>query len=68
MRVPTPVTLGLLTLLGMGGLDATKLSFKIPAKERDRTVDLLRSVDQALFKVPGVSQLGLNLALRAIRA
>ena len=67
-RIQESRRVGLLTLLGMGGLDATKLSFKIPAKDRDRTVDVLRSVDEALFKVPGVSQLGLNLALRAIRA
>jgi len=57
---------GLLTLLAVGGLDATKLSFKID--DRDRLVNYLRGADQMLFKVPGVSKLGLNLAVRARRA
>ena len=57
---------GLLTLLAMGGLDATKWSFKI--RDRDRVVSLLRGADAALFKLPGVWRLGLNLALRAVRA
>jgi len=65
-RIEEARRVGLLTLLGVGGLDATKLSFKI--RDRDRVLDALRGLDAALFKIPGVSKLGLNLAVRATRA
>jgi len=56
---------GLFTLVSMGGLDALKLSPRLPNPEL--AANLLRSVDQALFRVPGVSRAGLNLAIRATR-
>lgn len=67
LRIDERRRVGFLTLLAMGGLDATKLSFKLPPKQRDPLVSLLRRTDSALFKVPGMSRLGLNLALRATR-
>ena len=56
---------GLFTLVSMGGLDALKLSPRLPNPEL--AANLLRSVDQALFRLPGVSRAGLNLAIRATR-
>jgi len=68
LRIVERRRVGFLTLLAMGGLDATKLSFKLPASQRDRVVNLLRQTDGALFQLPGMSRLGLNLALRSTRA
>lgn len=56
---------GLVSLLGMGGLDATKLSRLVPDPER--AVALFKKVDDALFSLPKVPSAGLNLALRAQR-
>lgn len=56
---------GLFTLVSMGGLDALKLSPRLPNPEL--AANLLRNVDQALFRLPGVSRAGLNLAIRATR-
>lgn len=57
--------IGLVTLLSMGGMDALKLSRFLPSPEQ--AVKLLARTDQLLFKVPGVSRLGLNLMVRATR-
>lgn len=64
-RVDDARRVGLLSLLGMGGLDATRLSRLVPAPEL--AVRLLRRADDALFALPGVADAGLNLALRATR-
>jgi ubiquinone/menaquinone biosynthesis C-methylase UbiE len=56
---------GLLSLLGMGGLDALRLSRYLPM--RDRIVEGLVKADQLAFAVPGVARAGLNLAARARR-
>lgn len=65
-RIEDARRVGLLSLLGMGGLDATRLSRLVPAPEL--AVSLLKRADDALFSVPGVADAGLNLALRATRA
>lgn len=56
---------GLASLVGMGGLDAVKLSRFIP--DPQRAVHAFMALDDALFKVPGVARAGLNLAVRATR-
>jgi SAM-dependent methyltransferase len=57
---------GLVGLLGMGGLDALRLSRRLP--DATRTVALLKGIDDALFRLPGVERAGLNLVVRATRS
>jgi hypothetical protein len=57
---------GLLGLVGMGGFDATRLSYLLPSAER--AVRGFVMLDEALFRVPGVNRGGLNLAVRATRS
>lgn len=57
--------LGLLGLIAMGTLDATRLSKRLPSS--DAAVQTLAKLDELLFRAPGVSRLGLNLAARATR-
>jgi ubiquinone/menaquinone biosynthesis C-methylase UbiE len=64
-RIDREDRIGLVTLLSMGGLDALKLSRFIPSPEH--AVKLLALTDRMLFKVPGVSRLGLNLMVKATR-
>lgn len=64
-RLESHDRIGLITLLSMGGLDALRLSRLLPST--DQAVKLLARTDQLLFKVPGVSKLGLNLMIRATR-
>lgn len=56
---------GLVGLIGMGGFDATRLSYLLPSAER--AVQAFAALDEALFRVPGVHRAGLNLAVRAVR-
>ncbi len=64
-RVNSKDRIGLITLLSMGGLDALRLSRYIPSTEY--VVKVLGLTDHVLFKIPGVSRLGLNLMVRATR-
>lgn len=64
-RLESQDRIGFITLLSMGGLDALKLSRFLPST--DQAVKLLARTDELLFKVPGVSKLGLNLMIRATR-
>jgi SAM-dependent methyltransferase len=56
---------GLISLLGMGGLDATGISRRLPAP--GLAVSLLTGIDEILFRLPAVPRAGLNLAIRARR-
>jgi len=64
-RIESKDRIGFITLLSMGGLDALKLSRFIPST--DGVAKLLTLTDRMLFKVPGLSRLGLNLMVRATR-
>jgi SAM-dependent methyltransferase len=65
-EVTEALRVGLLSLLGMGGLDALQLSPLLPA--RDRIASAFVAADRLAFAVPGVARSGLNLALRATRS
>lgn len=57
---------GLFSLIGMGGLDALKLSKRLGAPKP--ILEAFTTLDRWAFAVPGVARAGLNLALRARRA
>jgi|SRR5688572_464590 SAM-dependent methyltransferase len=56
---------GLMSLVGMGGLDAAKISPLLPS--RDRIAEAFVATDRLAFRLPGVARAGLNLAIRARR-
>jgi SAM-dependent methyltransferase len=64
-RIRESKRVGLVSLLAMGGLDALRISNRI--HDADRVVRLLRETDRLLFRIPGVEQAGLNLAVLATR-
>lgn len=66
LRVERYERVGLVSLVGMGGMDATKLSRFVPTPQL--AVSGFRLVDTALFKLPGVEKAGLNLVVRARKA
>jgi ubiquinone/menaquinone biosynthesis C-methylase UbiE/uncharacterized protein YbaR (Trm112 family) len=64
-RIEEERRVGLVGLIGMASFDALGISQLLPSSER--AVDRFIRLDETLFRIPGMENAGLNLAMRAIR-